>query len=81
MIGGGGTDTFVFNQGAAHDVINDFSGHDVIDVSSYMNAGLTPVLTSDANGNAIISFSTGTTIELLGVHSASLIATATGFTH
>jgi len=81
MIGGGGTDTFVFNQGAAHDVINGFAGHDVIDISSYLSAGLKPVLSDDASGNAWLTFTSGTTIELLGVHSASLIATSTGFTH
>jgi len=81
LIGGGGTDTFVFNQGSGHDVINDFSGHDVIDISSYLKAGLTPTLADDASGNAWLTFSTGTTIELLGVHSASLIATTTGYTH
>jgi Ca2+-binding RTX toxin-like protein len=81
MIGGGGTDTFVFSQGSGHDIINDFSGHDVLDISSYLNAGLKPVLSDDASGNAWLTFSSGTTIELLGVHSASLIATTTGYTH
>ena len=81
LIGGGGTDTFVFSQGSGHDVINDFSGHDVIDISSYLSAGLKPTLADDANGNAWLTFSTGTTIELLGVHSASLIATSVGYTH
>jgi serralysin len=81
LVGGGGTDTLVFNQGSGHDVINDFSGHDVIDISSYLNAGLKPTLSDDASGNAWLTFASGTTIELLGVHSASLTATATGFTH
>ena len=80
MIGGGGTDTFVFNLGAGHDVINDFGGHDVINISSYLHAGYTPTLT-DSGANVTISFSTGTTIELLGIHAASLISTAVGYTH
>ena len=80
LTGGGGTDTFVFSVGAAHDVITDFGGHDVIDVSSLLNAGYKATVT-DAAAGLTISFSTGASIELLGVHPASLISTSIGFTH
>jgi len=80
LTGGGGTDTFVFNVSTGTDVITDFSGHDVINISAYLKAGYTPTVT-DVGANTMLSFSNGSSIELLGVHSASLISTSVGYTH
>jgi beta-glucanase (GH16 family) len=80
LTGRGGTDTFVFNVSTGQDVITDFSGHDILDISSFLKAGYTPTLT-DSGANTTLTFSNGASIELLGVHAASLISTGVGYTH
>jgi hypothetical protein len=79
--GGSGSNTYVFPLGSAQDVITNFgqSGHaETIDLSAYLNAGLTPTV-QDSTQGLTISFSTGTTIQLLGVHPTDLAATTTGY--
>ena len=80
MVGGYGTDTFVFKPGAGHDVVSNFSGKDVIDISAFLAAGLTPHLT-DAAAGELISFTGGATIQLLGVHANQIVSSGAGFVH
>jgi Ca2+-binding RTX toxin-like protein len=76
--GKGSGATFVFGQGSGQDVITNFNNHSAIDISAYLNAGLQPTITDGTSG-LTISFSTGETIQLLGVHPASLIPTPIGY--
>ena len=74
LIGGDGADRFIFAQGAGDDVIVDFgagSAADMLDISAFIQAGLTPTL-STVNGNAVISFTNGDSITLLGVSTTEL---------
>jgi Ca2+-binding RTX toxin-like protein len=81
MIGGSGADTFLFNKlVATQDVIQNFGAKDVINISTYLAAGLTPHLSDTAAGE-IISFSNGASIELLGVHASQLVSTSVGYIH
>jgi beta-glucanase (GH16 family) len=83
MTGGFGSDTFVFKPGAGHDVITNFAnfgGKDVLDISAFLTAGLTPHLT-DTSAGEMITFTDGASIELLGVHSNQLVSTAVGYLH
>jgi Ca2+-binding RTX toxin-like protein len=80
MQGGFGTDTFVFKPGAGHDVVSNFSGKDVIDISAFLAAGLTPHLSS-ATAGEMISFTDGASIQLLGIQASQLVSTATGYIH
>jgi hypothetical protein len=77
LTGAGGNDLFVFAQPIGHDIIYNFNvASDKIDfvnfngVSSFSNIQLT----DDANGNAIITLSSGETITLRGIAAASLTA-------
>ena len=81
LVGGAGKDTFKFDPGSGHDLIADFNkaDHDVIDISTYLKAGLHPVV-QDVGADVTLTFSTGDSIILTGVHAADLIATSTGFT-
>jgi len=81
LIGGAGKDTFKFDVGSGHDVIADLSktDHDVIDISTYLKAGLAPVL-HDVGANMTMTFATGDSITLMGVHTSDLISTSAGFT-
>ena len=69
-------DTFVFEEGHGDDTIADFTdGTDLIDLSDLgirNFAALT--IADDANGNAVITTSTGNTITLTGVATANLDA-------
>ena len=72
-----GDDLFVFAQPIAHDTIHSFdASHDKIDligftgVSGFANLSIA----DDANGNAVITTSVGSTITVLGVHAADLSA-------
>ncbi|HET6971332.1 MAG TPA: right-handed parallel beta-helix repeat-containing protein [Phenylobacterium sp.] len=81
LTGGTDADVFVFAKGDGHDVITDFGAggaHDVLDLSALYGAGLTPTLTDGASG-VTISFSSGDSILLSGVHPSSLHATSTGY--
>jgi Ca2+-binding RTX toxin-like protein len=81
LIGGSGKDLFKFAPGSGDDKIADFSktDHDVIDISAFKAAGLAPTV-HDVGADAVIDFSNGDSITLVGVHASSLIATASGFT-
>jgi hypothetical protein len=70
----------VFGQAIGRDVITNFGVHDKIDVSALELAGMNPTV-QDAAPGLIISFTNGGSIQLLGVHPASLASTATGFSH
>ena len=81
LIGGAGKDTFKFEMGSGHDVVVDFTkaDHDILDISTYLKAGYKAVL-HDVGADVNLSFSTGDSITLTGVHASDLIATQTGFT-
>lgn len=79
--GGLGADTFRIGYKTGHDVITDFGkgGHDVLDVSAFLKAGLKAMI-HDVGADVTIGFSSGETITLTGVHASNLIATSAGFT-
>jgi hypothetical protein len=81
LTGGTGKDTFIFEKGSGQDVITDFSkaDHDVIDISAFTKAGYKPTLT-DVGADLKISFSTGDTIILTGIHAKDLVGVFNGFT-
>jgi Ca2+-binding RTX toxin-like protein len=81
LTGGAGVDVFRFAPHSGHDVITDFGfggEKDVLDISAYKAAGLTASL-HDVGSDLVISFTTGDSITLLGVHSNQLVATQTGW--
>lgn len=80
LAGGGGGDRFVFAPGSGKDVITDApaAGTDILDISAYLNAGLTPQIADTATG-VTISFSTGESISILGVHAANLTVSPEGY--
>ena len=72
LIGGAGADTFVFAPGSGHDTVVDFTkGDDHLDVSAYLAAKDTLTITEDSYG-AHVTFSTGDSVELLGVDASTL---------
>jgi Ca2+-binding RTX toxin-like protein len=81
LIGGAGADHFVFARGDGQDIVTDFGlngEHDVLDISSFLSAGLQPTLTETVAG-VTVSFTTGDSILLQGQHIATLHPTAIGF--
>jgi Ca2+-binding RTX toxin-like protein len=81
LTGGGGADTFQIGTGVSHDVVTDFGGHDLLNISAFLKVGLHPFL-SESGANTIISFAnSNATITLLGVNETSLIPTLLGYTH
>jgi Ca2+-binding RTX toxin-like protein len=83
LTGGGGDDIFRFETHSGKDVITDFGfngDHDTIDTSAYIRAGIKATVVDHGN-DAVISFSSGDSITLLGVHAHDLVATATGYAH
>lgn len=81
LVGGSGADHFLFGKGDGHDTVQDFGAggeHDVIDVSAFYKAGLKATLVDSAAG-VTISFSSGDSIFVQGVHPGSLHATAAGW--
>ena len=78
LTGGAGNDTFAFAPGSGHDTITDFiKGQDRIDISAYLSAHDTFTIADDA-ANARITFSTGDTVEVLGVH-ANMLSVSGGW--
>ena len=83
LTGGTGVDTFNFNRWQGHDVITDFGFKgelDLINIKQFLTAGIKPVLTM-AGADTLISFSTGDSIQLLGVSMDHLKVTTTGFVY
>lgn len=70
----------MFKPGTGHDTVVGFRGHDVIDLSAYLDHGYTPTLTN-VGYNTEISFSNGDQITLLGINKSMLIHSTVGFTH
>ena len=81
LTGGDGADTFIFvrNQTGA-DVITDFGvgGRDALDLTSFIGARV-KYAAADVGANTVITFGTGETITLVGVHVSDLTATSTGY--
>ena len=73
LTGGGGADTFVVAPGQKMETITDFSvaSGDKIDISAYQAKGLNPSF-HDFGAYSTVTFSSGETITLLGVHASSL---------
>ncbi len=83
LIGGLGNDTFRFEAHSGRDVVSDFDAHgeqDALDVSAYLRAGYHPTIT-DHGADTVISFTTGDSITLLGVHSSQLTLSSSGIIH
>jgi len=81
LTGGSGADVFVFAKGDGHDVITDFgNGADVLNLSSYLNAGYTPTLVLSGS-DTLVQFSTGEYVRLIGVLPSQLTSTTSGFIH
>jgi Ca2+-binding RTX toxin-like protein len=81
LTGGAGKDTFRFEKGSGQDVVTDFTKiqHDAIDLSAYYKLGLKASLV-DVGADLKISFTSGDTITLTGIHASDLTATYYGFT-
>ena len=73
LTGGAGGDTFRFVRGGGQDIITDFAAGDVIDLSAYFAAGLYPTAI-DQGSDALISFATGDSILVKGVHAGDVAA-------
>jgi Ca2+-binding RTX toxin-like protein len=71
LTGGGGADTFVMAPGQKAETITDFTASDRIDITAYLAKGLNPNF-HDFGSYSTISFSSGETIKLLGVHASDL---------
>jgi Ca2+-binding RTX toxin-like protein len=81
LTGGVGVDLFRFAPHSGHDVITGFGAggeKDVIDIATYKSAGLTPTL-HEVGSDLVITFATGDSITVLGVHAHDLVATSTGW--
>ncbi|MBO9427805.1 hypothetical protein J7444_23910 [Labrenzia sp. R4_1] len=75
MTGGEGEDTFVFGANSGIDRITDFeAGVDKLDITALDTtaADLVTGVTSDADGNAVVTFSSGNTVTLVGVSASSV---------
>ncbi len=79
LIGGLGVDRFVFSRGGGKDVISDFGagGHDVIDISAHLSAGVVPTLVASVAG---VTIRLGADeILVAGADLSSLHATTEGY--
>lgn len=75
LTGGAGEDTFVFGADSGNDRITDFeAGTDTLDITGLDTtaADLVTGVSSDADGNAVVTFSSGNTVTLVGVSAASV---------
>ena len=78
LAGGAGADQFLFGHGDGKDIITDFSGADTIALSD-LDAASASI---QAKGlDTLISFQSGETLLLLGVHANEVMVGATGFSH
>ncbi len=73
LTGGAGSDIFVMTPGQKAETITDLSvsGGDKIDITAYLAKGLNPSF-HDFSTYSTVTFTTGETITLLGVHASSL---------
>jgi Ca2+-binding RTX toxin-like protein len=74
LTGGAGDDVFRFLPGSGKDVITDFGagpGQELLDIAAFLKVGLKPTIT-EVDGHAVISFTNGDSISLLGVHASDL---------
>jgi VCBS repeat-containing protein len=71
LTGGGGADTFIVAPGAKMETITDFTSSDRIDISAFKANGASTSF-HDFGSYSTVSFSTGETIKLLGVHASDL---------
>lgn len=74
LTGGMGADTFRFTPGSGKDVITDFgagSDLDTLDISAFIKGGLAPKVI-EIDGSAVVSFTNGDSITLMGVHASEL---------
>jgi Ca2+-binding RTX toxin-like protein len=81
LTGGAGADVFRFSPGGGKDVIVDMGfgpDRDTIDISAYLNVGLKPVL-QDVGPNVLISFSSGDSITVQGLHCSDLASSKVGW--
>jgi VCBS repeat-containing protein len=77
LTGSSGNDLFVFAQPIANDVIYSFdAAHDKIDLIGFtgVNGYADLSIADDANRNAVITTSSGSTITVKGVHASDLTA-------
>ena len=82
LTGGGDADTFLFERGSGADVIADFGqngDHDIIDISDYLNAGVTAKMTK-VGLDTRIDFTTGDHILVKNISPGQLAHSSTGFT-
>ena len=82
LTGGMGLDTFRFAPGSGVDVVTDASktAHDIIDISAFTRLGYKATVTDVGTTDVKISFATGDSITLTGIHAKDLIAHQAGFT-
>ena len=84
LTGGAGNNDFDIGNTIKNDTITDFAAtgtHNILNISSFLDAGLTPTLTNSGD-NLVITFSgSASTVTLLGVHASELTPTSYGFTH
>ncbi|MBP2314666.1 M10 family metallopeptidase C-terminal domain-containing protein [Azospirillum soli] len=65
LTGGAGTDLFVFAAGSGQDTVTDFSAAEGDRIR--LQGGLTYTLSANGAGNAVITFSGGDSVTLLGI--------------
>lgn len=74
LTGGVGADVFRFAPGGGADVVIDFGAgqdQDTLDIAAYLKIGLKPTVV-DMGHDAMIKFTNGDSITLLGVHGSDL---------
>lgn len=78
LTGGAGDDRFNFAPGSGKDIITDFGsgpGKEMLDISAFIRAGLAPTV-SQIGDSAVISFTNGDSITLMGIQASELGASS-----
>ncbi|CAN7290771.1 glycosyl hydrolase [Phenylobacterium sp. LjRoot225] len=83
LIGGAGADRFVLGKLEGDDVIQDFGvgGRDMLDLSSFAVGGKISATLSASGSDTLVSFKSGESVLLLGVHVNELQSVSGGFIH